>query len=435
MRIAVIGAGYVGLVTGTCLAETGNDTVIVDINAEKIAALNRGECPIYEAGLGHLIQRNRRGERLSFTTDLKAAVKDRQLVFICVSTPSGEHGKCDTGNIEKVARDLGPLIAPGTIVTLKSTAPVGTTRKVRDLIAANASVPFDVASNPEFLKEGTAVNDFLKPDRVIVGAESPGVFETFDALYAPFVRTNKPILRMDVASSELSKYAANAYLAMRISFANELALLTEKVGADINAVRRGIGSDPRIGEGFLFPGPGYGGSCFPKDVLAYRELGQEAGLELELAAATDRVNERQKKYLVEKTVQALGGKPSGKRVAIWGLAFKAGTDDCRHSASLTIISGLHALGTQITAYDPEARAANLGPVAELVTLVSKPYEALEGADALVVLTEWNEFREPDFQRMKSLMRGHTIVDGRNLYRRNRVESYGFAYSGIGGHRS
>ncbi len=432
MRIAVVGAGYVGLVTGTCLAETGNDVVMVDIDEARIAALGRGECPIYEAGLDHLIQRNRKGERLSFTTDLKAAA-NRQIVFICVSTPPGPDGHCDTRHIEAVARGLGPIIAPGTIVTLKSTAPVGTTRKIQGWVAETAKVPFDVASNPEFLKEGTAVNDFLKPDRVIVGAESPGVFETFDALYAPFVRTNKPIHRMDIASSELSKYAANAYLAMRISFVNELALLTEKVGADINAVRRGIGSDPRIGEGFLFPGPGYGGSCFPKDVLAYRELGHDAGIQLELAEATHRVNERQKLHIVAKTVEALGGSAGGKRIAIWGLAFKAGTDDCRHAASITVIEGLHKLGAVITAYDPEAKAKNLGETAGLVTLVQKPYDAVKDADALVVLTEWNEFREPDFDRLLSLMRGRVIVDGRNLYRRKRMEGFGFRYTGVGGH--
>ncbi len=432
MRIAVIGAGYVGLVTGTCLAETGNDVAVADIDAAKIGALNRDECPIYEAGLGHLIQRNRRGERLSFTTDTAAAAKDRQVVFLCVSTPPLENGSCDTRNIEQAARSIGPHLSPGTVVTLKSTAPVGTTAKLREWTAAK--VPFQVASNPEFLKEGTAVNDFLKPDRIIVGAESPEVFELFDALYAPFVRTNKPILRMDPASSELSKYAANAYLAMRISFVNELALLTEKTGADVNAVRRGIGSDPRIGEGFLFPGPGYGGSCFPKDVLGYRELGRSAGIELELAEATHRVNERQKRYVVEKTIAALGGSAAGKRVAVWGLAFKAGTDDCRHSASLTVIEGLHGAGAGVTAYDPEARAKNLGETAKLVTLTEKPYDALKDADALVVLTEWNEFREPDFARMKSLMRQPVIVDARNLYRRARIEKLGFRYAGVGGHR-
>ncbi|MCW5829543.1 MAG: UDP-glucose/GDP-mannose dehydrogenase family protein [Deltaproteobacteria bacterium] len=435
MRIAVIGAGYVGLVTGTCLAETGNDVVLVDTDPEKIKVLRRGECPIYEAGLERLIQRNVKGDRLAFTTDTASAVKGRQVVFICVSTPPGENGQCDTRNIESAARALAPALAANTIVALKSTAPVGTTAKIREWISAGTQTPFHVASNPEFLKEGTAVNDFLKPDRIIIGSDNPVVFETLEALYAPFVRTNKPILRMDIASSELSKYAANAYLAMRISYVNELALLTGRVGADISAVRRAIGSDPRIGEGFLFPGPGYGGSCFPKDVLAYRELGRSAGLTLELAEATHRVNERQKQYVLERTIEALGGQPKGKRAAIWGLSFKAGTDDCRDSASLTVIEGLHSAGVLVTGYDPEARERNLGDVARHVRLVQKPYDALEDADVLVILTEWNEFREPDFERMKSLLKSPVVVDGRNLYRKNRIESLGFRYFGIGGHRT
>lgn len=434
MRIAVIGAGYVGLVTGTCLAETGNDVAIVDIDEERINALRAGECPIYEPGLDHLISRNLAEGRLHPTTSPASGVEGREVVFITVSTLSASDGGCDTSAIERVAREIGPHLIPEAIVVLKSTAPVGTTRLVGELIASTTDVPFHVAANPEFLKEGTAVDDFLKPDRVIVGAESDHAFSVLSEIYEPFLRTNNPLLCMDVASSELSKYAANAYLAMRISFVNELALLTEKLGADINAVRRGIGTDPRIGEEFLFPGPGYGGSCLPKDVAAIAHMGERAGLTLELAGASRRVNERQKQYVIERVRTALGGRPAGKRVALWGLSFKARTDDCRESPALTVIEALLADGAKIVAYDPEARARNLGDLAASITLVAHPYEAVAGAHALAVLTEWNEFREPDFARLKTLLAEPAIVDARNLYRCRRVEELGFRYFGIGGHR-
>ncbi len=432
MRIAVVGAGYVGLVTGACLADTGNDVTLVDVSSERVAQVNRGECPIVEAGLDRLIERGVREDRLRATTDLAQGVRDRRAVFIAVSTQPQNDGSCDLSQVLDVAGKLGGALSAGTVVILKSTAPVGTTAEIGARVARGAEVPFHVASNPEFLKEGTAVSDFLKPDRIIVGAEDEQAFALLEDLYAPFVRTHKPILRMDPASAELSKYASNAYLAMRISFINELALLSEKVGADIESVRRGIGTDPRIGEGFLFPGPGYGGSCFPKDVLAYESMGKAVGLELELARATHRVNERQRRYVLEKTLHALGGDARNRRVALWGLSFKAGTDDCRESAAVFLIDALHERGARILAYDPEAGARNLGSRAALVTLVSQPYEALEGADVLVVLTEWGIFREPDFERMKKAMNGPVIVDARNLYRGERLASLGFRHYGIGG---
>ncbi|MEW6777284.1 MAG: UDP-glucose/GDP-mannose dehydrogenase family protein [Bdellovibrionota bacterium] len=434
MRIAIVGAGYVGLVTGACLAETGNDVCFVDTDPARVADLQVGRCSVYEAGLDRLVERNVRAERLHATSDLAEGVRGRKIVFLCLPTNPLPDGRCDTSILFETAAKLGPLIDPHTVLVVKSTAPVGTTQRVKEAVTKNSKVPFSAASNPEFLREGTAVTDFFKPDRIILGVDSEEAYETLFDLYQPFVRTNKPILRMDPASAELSKYAANAYLAMRISFINEIALLTEKLGADIPSVRRGIGTDPRIGEGFLFPGPGYGGSCFPKDVMALREMGREAGLPLQLIEATDRANERQKAAVVEKITRAVGGDVRGKKIALWGLAFKAGTDDCRESVSIHVIDSLHAQGAILHAYDPEARAANLGESASRVTLVPKPYEVLDGAHVLAVLTEWNEFREPDFDEIKKRLAAPAIVDARNLYRRSRLEKLGFRYSGIGGQK-
>ncbi len=434
MRIAIVGAGYVGLVTGACLAETGNEVCLVDSDPARVGDLRAGRCSVYEAGLDRLVERNVQAGRLRATGDLAEGVRGRKIVFLCLPTNPLPDGRCDTSVLLGTAGKLGPLIGPGTVVVVKSTAPVGTTEQVKEAIAKNSKAPFFAASNPEFLREGTAVTDFFKPDRIILGVDSEEAYETLSDLYQPFVRTNKPILKMDLASAELSKYAANAYLAMRVSFINEIALLTEKLGADIPSVRRGIGTDPRIGEGFLFPGPGYGGSCFPKDVTALRKMGRDAGLPLELIEATDRANERQKATVTQKIVQAAGGDVRGKKIALWGLTFKAETDDCRESVSIHVIEALHAQGALIRAYDPAVRAANLGASAAKVTLVPKLYDALDGAHVLAVLTEWNEFREPDFDEMLKRLAVPAIVDARNLYRRSRLEKLGFRYSGIGGQK-
>jgi UDPglucose 6-dehydrogenase len=419
----------VGLVVGACLAENGNNVVCVDKDAHKIDALNRGEIPIYEPGLLDLVPRNVSEERLSFTTDLQRAVRDSRVIFIAVGTPQDEDGSADLTHVLAVAREIGRAIDGYKVIVTKSTVPVGTAPKVREAIAEQTSHPFAVVSNPEFLKEGAAVDDFLKPDRVVIGTDDPQAEETMRLLYDPFVRTGHPILVMDHASAELTKYAANAMLAARISFMNEIANLCDKVGADVKQVRHGIGTDARIGMPFLFPGLGYGGSCFPKDVKALIRVGEDAGVALRVVQAVDQTNEAQKGVLVPRVERHLGGL-SGKIVAVWGLAFKPNTDDMREAPALTIIEGLLAGGAEVRAYDPKANPA-AGAISKRITLCGKSYDAIEGADALVVVTEWSEFREPDFERMRRSMRGNAIFDGRNIYNPEQLKRLGFHYEGIG----
>ena len=431
MRIAVIGTGYVGLVTGTCFADNGNDVWCVDIDAEKIERLNRGEVPIYEPGLDQMIARNVASERLRFTTDLKDAVTKARVVFVCVGTPSGPDGAPDMRYVYAAAEDVGRAMQEHTIIVMKSTVPVGTAAEVKRRVAAVTKQPFDVVSNPEFLKEGHAVDDFLKPDRVVVGTEDPRVALIMKELYDPFVRTGNPILVMDNTSAELTKYGANALLAARISFMNELANLADRVGADIDEVRHGMGTDSRIGHSFLFPGMGFGGSCFPKDVDALAHTGKQVGLELEVLEATNRVNRRQKRVLFDKIQARFTGDLAGKRVAVWGLAFKPRTDDMREAPSLTLIAHLLAAGATVRAFDPVARETARRELGDTIEYATKPYAALEGADALAICTEWNEFRRPDWERMKKTMRQPLIFDGRNILDPARVEEAGFEYYGIG----
>jgi UDPglucose 6-dehydrogenase len=430
VNIGVVGTGYVGLVVGACLAENGNTVTCVDADRAKVDALRRGEIPIYEPGLNDMVPRNVAGERLAFTTDLEATVKTSDVIFIAVGTPQDEDGSADLAQVLEVARGIGRAMNGFKVVVNKSTVPVGTAAKVRQVIGALTTHPFAVVSNPEFLKEGTAVDDFLKPDRVVIGADDPKVEAIMRTLYEPFVRTGNPILIMDHASAELTKYAANAMLATRISFMNEMANYSDKVGANVRMVRLGIGTDSRIGQSFLFPGVGYGGSCFPKDVKALLRMGEEAGLEFNLVAAVDRTNEQQKRIMVPRIAAHLGGL-SGKHVAIWGLAFKPKTDDMREAPAVSIIEGLLEGGATVSAYDPEAGRVARGVFAARITICERSYDAVEGADALAVVTEWNEFREPDFKKIKSLMRRPAIFDGRNIYNPRALREMGFYYQGIG----
>ena len=430
MKIAVVGTGYVGLVVGACLAENGNTVVCVDNDLRKVDALRRGEIPIYEPGLGEMIPRNVAGERLRFTTDLSGAVRASDIVFIAVGTPQDEDGSADLRHVLAVAQEIGRAMDGFKIVVNKSTVPVGTTARVRKAISGVTTQPFAVVSNPEFLKEGTAVEDFLKPDRVVIGADDARAQAVMTELYAPFVRTGNPILTMDCASAELTKYAANAMLASRISFMNEIASLCDRLGADVDEVRRGVGTDSRIGSSFLFPGIGYGGSCFPKDVKALIRTGEEAGVELRVVKAIDATNEAQRRALVPRIAAHLGSL-EGKVVAVWGLAFKPRTDDMREAPAAAIIDGLLAGGASVRAYDPKAMAVARRALGGRVHFCEKSYEAVEGADALVVATEWNEFREPDFARIKSLMRHPAVFDGRNVYNPQLLREMGFHYEGIG----
>jgi UDPglucose 6-dehydrogenase len=430
VKIGVVGTGYVGLVVGACLAENGNVVACVDSDAEKVAALRRGEIPIYEPGLSEMVPRNVAEERLTFTTDLPAVVRSSDVLFIAVGTPPDEDGSADMTHVLKVAEDIARAMNTRKIVVLKSTVPVGTAARVRQVMAAHTQKPFAVVSNPEFLKEGTAVDDFLRPDRVVIGTDDGDVAELMRGLYEPFVRTGNPILVMDHASAELTKYAANAMLATRISFMNEIANLCDRLGADVGQVRIGLARDARIGASFLFPGVGYGGSCFPKDIKALLRMGEAAGSKLDVVAAVDRTNESQKKVLVSRIGAHLGGL-EGKTVAVWGLAFKPRTDDMREAPSLAVIEGLLAGGASVRAYDPKAMAPAQRLLGERVKLCARSYEAVEGADALAVLTEWNEFREPDFGRVKALMRRPAIFDGRNIYNPSHLREIGFYYEGIG----
>jgi UDPglucose 6-dehydrogenase len=430
LNIGVVGTGYVGLVVGACLAENGNSVTCVDNDEQKVAALKRGEIPIYEAGLAEMVPRNVAEDRLRFTTDLPGAVRSSEVIFIAVGTPQDDDGSADLRHVLEVARGIGRAMNGFKVVVNKSTVPVGTVAKVRETIAGLTKEPFAVVSNPEFLKEGVAVDDFLKPDRVVIGTDDPKVEEIMRMLYEPFVRTGNPILVMDPASAELTKYAANAMLATRISFMNEIANYCDRVGADVRQVRLGIGTDSRIGSSFLFPGVGYGGSCFPKDVKALLRMGQDAGTELGVVEAVDEANERQKRILVPRIESHLGGL-RGKTVAVWGLAFKPRTDDMREAPALALIEGLLEGGAAVRAYDPKSGASAKRLLDERITLCAKSYEAVEGADALAVITEWNEFREPDFKRVKSLMRHAAIFDGRNIYHPAALRELGFHYEGIG----
>ncbi|WP_224243275.1 UDP-glucose dehydrogenase family protein [Hyalangium gracile] len=431
MRIAIIGTGYVGLVAGTCFADSGNDVVCVDIDERKIRALQAGEVPIYEPGLEELIRNNVRERRLSFTTDLATAVGPSQVVFIAVGTPEGESGDADLQYVLAAAEQIGRAMRQYTVVVDKSTVPVGTADKVRETLARVTKVEFDVVSNPEFLKEGAALEDFLKPDRVVIGVDSERARRIMGELYAPFVRTENPIFYMDTRSAELTKYAANAMLATRISFMNDMAALCEKVGADVDFVRKALGADRRIGYPFLFPGVGYGGSCFPKDVKALVATGREHGLELDLLRAVERTNERQKKLLVNKALKHFGGSLAGRTFGVWGLAFKPKTDDMREAPSIEVIEGLLGKGAKVVAHDPVAERTAHRYFGDRIRYASLPYEALEGVDALFIVTEWNEFRHPDFERMKALMKAPVIFDGRNIYDPARMRELGFTYQNIG----
>jgi UDPglucose 6-dehydrogenase len=431
MRIAIIGTGYVGLVAGTCFADSGNDVTCVDIDERKIHALQAGEIPIYEPGLEELIRKNVRERRLTFTTELAPAVGPAQVVFIAVGTPEGESGDADLKYVLAAAEQIGRAMRQYTVVVDKSTVPVGTADKVREAISQVTKVEFDVVSNPEFLKEGAALEDFLKPDRVVIGADSERARRLMGELYAPFVRTQNPILYMDTRSAELTKYAANAMLATRISFMNDMAALCEKVGADVDFVRKALGADRRIGYPFLFPGVGYGGSCFPKDVKALMAKGRENGLELDLLRAVERTNERQKQLLVNKALKHFGGSLAGRTFGVWGLAFKPKTDDMREAPSIEVIEGLLGKGAQVVAHDPVADRTARRYFGERIRYAALPYEALEGVDALFIVTEWNEFRHPDFDRMKALMKTPVIFDGRNIYDPARMRELGFTYQGIG----
>jgi UDPglucose 6-dehydrogenase len=430
VKIAVIGTGYVGLVTSTCLAETGNEVIGVDKDASKIKTLEDGRLPIYEPGLLELVQRNRREQRLSFSTDLAASVKDAQFVFIAVGTPQSESGAADLRALWAVGDALATTVRDDAVVIIKSTVPIGTNRQLTDRMAAKGR-PIEVASNPEFLKEGAALDDFMKPDRVVVGVRSARAQELLQELYSPFLRTERPFLVMSPESAEMTKYAANAMLATKISFINEMSNLCEKVGADINDVRRGIGHDQRIGFQFLFPGPGYGGSCFPKDVNALVHLAHSLDVPVELMDAVDRVNTKQKAVLPAKVKTHFGGDLKGKCIAVWGLAFKPRTDDIREAPALTLIDQLLAEGVSLRVHDPEALDNVRQIYREKLTYCDRPYGALEGADGLVIVTEWQEFRRPDFDVMKKLMRDHVIFDGRNIYEPKAVEGQGFTYYGMG----
>jgi UDPglucose 6-dehydrogenase len=419
------------LVVGACLAETGNQVVGADVDHTKIDALKQNVIPIYEPGLDRLVERNQTAGRLRFTTDVPAAVAASDVVFIAVGTPPDEDGSADLRHVLAVAETVGKHMAREMVVVTKSTVPVGTAEKVAACLSKHARYPFHVVSNPEFLKEGAAVDDFMKPDRVVLGAESDHARSVMAELYAPFVRTGKPIIFMDVASAELTKYAANAMLATRISFMNDIANLCERVGANVDMVRRGIGTDERIGPAFLFPGPGYGGSCFPKDVKALVKTARDFGWDLSILESVEAVNDRQKHRLFAKLRDALGDRLSGARVAVWGLAFKPNTDDMRESPSLTLIEALLAAGASVVVHDPAAMEEGRRRLGATVEFAESAYGALEGADALVVVTDWNEYRHPDFERIKATLKTPIVVDGRNLYSPPRMASVGLKYHSIG----
>jgi len=431
MKIAVIGTGYVGLVTGTCLAETGNTVICVDINESKVLKMQNGEIPIYEPGLDVLFLRNIVQKRLTFTTDLAIAVKDAQIIFMALPTPPGGDGAADLSYILGAAEDIAKLVTEYKVIVNKSTVPVGTADKVQAVFAAHTDIQVDVVSNPEFLREGVAVDDFMKPDRVVIGTRSERAQKLMAELYGPYVRQGNPILFMDEKSSELTKYAANSFLATKITFMNEVANLCELVGADVDAVRKGIGSDERIGKRFLFPGIGYGGSCFPKDVQALAKSAEEHKYDFKILEAVMEINEKQKTVLVEKLQKYYKNELKGKHFALWGLAFKPETDDIREAPALYIIDELVKLGATITVFDPEGMDNVKGLIGDKVKYADDQYDALKGADALLIATEWSVFRNPDFERMEEKLANKVIFDGRNLYDLQKMIDLGYYYNSIG----
>jgi UDPglucose 6-dehydrogenase len=431
MKIAVIGTGYVGLVTGTCLSETGNDVICVDINEAKVKQMQAGQVPIYEPGLDVLFHRNIAQGRLTFTTDLAHAIKDAQIIFMALPTPPGGDGAADLSYILGAAKDISKLVTDYKVIVNKSTVPVGTADKVQAVFTENTNVEIDVVSNPEFLREGVAVEDFMKPDRVVIGTRSERAQKLMNELYGPYVRQGNPILFMDERSSELTKYAANSFLATKITFMNEVANLCEVVGADVDAVRRGIGSDARIGKRFLFPGIGYGGSCFPKDVQALAKSAEEHDYDFQILTSVMQVNEKQKTVLVDKLLKYYKGDLKGKHFALWGLAFKPETDDVREAPALYIIDELIKHGATITAYDPEGMNNVKNIVGDKITYAENQYDALLKADALLIATEWSVFRNPDFERMEESLTNKIIFDGRNLYDLHKMIELGYYYNSVG----
>ncbi len=431
MKIAVVGTGYVGLVTGTCFAETGNHVTCVDIDREKVEKLSGGQVTIYEPGLEKIFERNLKEGRLSFTTSLVEGIKDATIIFLALPTPPGENGSADLKYVLNVADELGKLLTDYKVIVDKSTVPVGTAAKVRAAIAKNYKGEFDVVSNPEFLREGVAVEDFMKPDRVVIGAGSERARKVMADLYAPFVRQGNPIIFMDEASAELTKYAANAFLATKISFMNEIAQLCERLGADVDMVRRGIGSDDRIGKRFLFPGIGYGGSCFPKDVQALSHSASEVAYDFRILDAVMEVNASQKLHLIPKIKTYFNNDLKGKKIALWGLAFKPNTDDIREAPALDIIQALLTEGATVAAFDPEAMNNVKRILGDKIIFASSQYEALNNADALIIATEWSEFRTPDFDRIASVLKNKAIFDGRNLFDLDKMQELGFHYESVG----
>lgn len=431
MKIAVVGTGYVGLVTGTCFAETGNDVICVDIDKEKVAKMRAGQVPIYEPHLDVIFERNIKQDRLRFTTDLDEAVSQAQIIFLALPTPPGEDGSADLSYILGVADELGKMIRDYKVIVDKSTVPVGTAEKVKEAVAKHATVDFDVVSNPEFLREGFAVDDFLKPDRVVVGTQSAKARKIMEELYKPFVRQGNPIIFMDEKSAELTKYAANSFLATKITFMNEIANYCELIGANVDDVRRGMGTDTRIGNRFLFPGIGYGGSCFPKDVQALAKSGKETAYDFSIINAVMDVNHKQKYVLAEKVKAYYGDDLSGKKFALWGLAFKPDTDDIREAPALYMIDELTKCGAQITAFDPEAMENVKDIIGDKINFASNQYEALKDADALLIATEWQVFRTPDFDKINAALKEKVIFDGRNLYDLGDMRDRGYYYNSIG----
>lgn len=431
MRICMMGTGYVGLVTGACFAESGNDVICVDIDSDKIAMLKRGKVPIYEPGLEELVKRNLAEGRLEFTTDADKSIKRSLLIFVAVGTPPREDGSADMRGVFDVVKAVGEAMDSYKIVVTKSTVPVGTADKIHKILSQTTKFQFDTVSNPEFLKEGAAIDDFMKPDRVVIGTDDVRVAEIMKELYSPFCRTGAPILIMDTRSAEMTKYAANSMLATRISFMNEVANLCEILNVNVDLVRQGIGTDSRIGSSFLFPGIGYGGSCFPKDIRALVDLGKKHDYDLRILKAVEEVNRDQKEVLYHKVNQYYGGKLRGKTFGVWGLSFKPRTDDMRDAPSISVINHLLKRGAKIKAHDPQANGAAERVFGKRVKYVSTSYDVLGGADALLVITEWNQFREPDFDKMKELMKAPVIFDGRNIFNPKKMRAMGFDYHSIG----
>ncbi len=436
MKIAIVGTGYVGLVTGTCFAETGVEVVCIDIDAQKIENLKKGIIPIYEPGLQPMVERNFKKGRLTFSTSLKDNIQDCEAVFIAVGTPPDEDGSADLKYVLAVAREIGSCMNDYLVAVTKSTVPIATSEKVKDAIKSeltkrNSDLEFDIASNPEFLKEGAAVSDFLKPDRIVIGVENSRAQEIMERLYKPFVLNNHPLIFMDVPSAEMTKYAANSMLATKISFMNDIAMLCERVGADINNVRRGIGSDPRIGDKFIYAGAGYGGSCFPKDVKALVKTGEQQGHKLRILQAVEDVNDDQKEVLAQKIITHYNGDIKGKTFAMWGLSFKPNTDDMREAPSLVTIEKLLNAGAKVKAYDPVAMPETKRRIGDSIEYVSEMYEAVIDTDALIIMTEWNEFRIPNYKILEKLLENKVIFDGRNIYDPEEMKKKGFKYYGIG----